>query len=111
MGGHYDADEVKSCWLALTDGDPMIFVRIFCLLPYLPGGQTDPLSRAIMETFVTRLVHEKYAAIYAKVLGALKNLHKVKADSPALVNFITLAKWVNTEAANRIAKDIGMAAP
>ena len=111
MGGHYDADEVKSCWLALTDGDPMIFVRIFCLLPYLPNGQTDPLSRAIMETFVTRLVHEKYVAIYSKVLGALKNLHKVKADSPALVNFITLAKWVDTEAAKRIAKDIGMATP
>ena len=111
MGGHYDADEVKSCWLALTDGDPMIFVRIFCLLPYLPSGQTDPLSRAIMETFITRLVHEKYVAIYSKVLGALKNLHKVKADSPALVNFITLAKWVDTEAAKRIVKDIGMATP
>ena len=108
MGGRYDADEVKACWLVLTESDPMIFVRIFCLLPYLPNGQTDPLARAMMETFITRLVHEKYVAIYTKVLGALKNLHKVKADSPALVNFITLTKWVDPAAAKGIAKDIGM---
>ena len=110
MGGRYDADEVKACWLVLTENDPMIFVRVFCLLPYLPNGQSDPLARAMMETFITRLVHEKYAPIYAKVLGALKNLYKVKSDSPALVNFVTFTKWVDTEAAKRLARDIGMAA-
>jgi len=111
MHGRYDADEVKLCWLVLTEADPMVFVRIFCLLPYLPDGQTDPLARAMMETFITRLVHEKYAATYAKVLGALKNLFKVKADSPALVNFITLAKWVDPDAASRLARDIGISPP
>lgn len=110
MGGRYDADEVKACWLVLTESDPMIFVRIFCLLPYLPNGQTDPLARPMMETFITRLVHEKYAAVYNKVLGALKNLHKVKADSPALINFISLTKWVDAEAAKQITKDIGIVA-
>ena len=86
----------------------MIFVRLFCLFPYLPDGQTDPLARAILETFVTRLTHEKYAATYAKVVHALRNLFKVKADSPALVNFLALVKWVDAAAAEKIAKDIGI---
>ena len=111
LTNRYDAEEVKACWLTLTDHDPMIFVRIFCLLPYLPDGQTDPTARPVMETFITRLTHEKYAAIYAKVLVALKNLHKVKADSPALINFITLTKWVDPAAAAQIARDIGMIMP
>ncbi|HZI30741.1 MAG TPA: hypothetical protein VFF11_00265, partial [Candidatus Binatia bacterium] len=38
MHGNYDADEVKACWLALTDTDPMVFVRVFCLFPYLADG-------------------------------------------------------------------------
>jgi hypothetical protein len=108
MNGLYDASEVKLCWLALTEIDPMVFVRVFCLLPYLPNGQTDPLARAMMETFATRLIHEKYAATYAKVISALKNMFKVKADSPTLINFIALVKWVNSEAATRLAHDIGL---
>jgi hypothetical protein len=108
MNGIYDAAEVKHCWLALTETDPMVFVRVFCLLPYLPNGQTDPLAHAMMETFTTRLVHEKYAATYVKLIGALKNLFKVKADSPALINFIALIKWVNPEAASHLAHDIGL---
>jgi len=86
----------------------MIFVRVYCLFPYLPNGQTDPLARAILETFANRLTHEKYAAVYAKVVTALRNLFKVKADSPALVNFINLVKWVDPHSADKIAKDIGM---
>lgn len=109
LHNRYEADEVKACWLVLTEADAMIFVRVFCLFPYMPDGQADPLARPILETFVTRLIHEKYAATYAKVLGALKNLHKVKADSPALVNFVALVKWVDSEAAAKLAKDIGMA--
>ena len=108
LGGRYDADEVKACWLVLTESDPMIFVRVYCLFPYLPNGQTDPLARAILETFANRLTHEKYAAVYAKVVTALRNLFKVKADSPALVNFINLVKWVDPHSADKIAKDIGM---
>jgi hypothetical protein len=108
LGGRYDADEVKACWLVLTESDPMVFVRVYCLFPYLPNGQTDPLARAILETFANRLTHEKYAAIYTKVVTALRNLFKVKADSPALVNFINLVKWVDPHSADKISKDIGM---
>jgi len=110
LHGRYEADEVKACWLVLTEADALVFVRVFCLFPYMPDGQADPLARPILETFVTRLMHEKYAATYAKVIAALKNLHKVKADSPALVNFVALVKWVDGEAAAKLAKDIGMTA-
>jgi hypothetical protein len=108
MHGNYDADEVKACWLTLTDTDPLVFVRVFCLLPYLPDGQTDPLARAVLETFVTRLTHEKYADVYTRTIQALQNIHKVKADSPVLVNFVSLVKWVDPHAAEKISKDIGM---
>ncbi len=107
----YDADEIKASWMVLTESDPLVFVRVFCLLPYLPDGTTDPVARAVLETYTTRLTHEKYAAIYAKVLNALKNLYKVKADSPALVNFIALTKWVDAASADKIVSDIGMTAP
>ena len=107
----YDSDEVKQSWLALTEADPMALVRIFCLLPYLPDGQTDPMAQAIMESYVSRLTHEKYAETYAKVVHALRNLFKVKPDSPALMNFISLVKWVNPEAAEKLSQDVGLPAP
>ncbi|MGB7767464.1 MAG: hypothetical protein WBN22_01235 [Verrucomicrobiia bacterium] len=107
----YDADEVKQSWLALMEADPMALVRIFCLLPYLPDGQTDPMAQAVMESYISRLTHEKYADTYARVVNALRNLFKVKPDSPALVNFITLVKWVNAEAAAKLSQDIGLTAP
>jgi hypothetical protein len=104
----YDDDEVKQSWLTLAESDPMVFVRVFCLLPYLPDGQTDPIARAVLESYANRLTHEKYAATYTKVIGALKNLFKVKADSPALVNFIALVKWVDPASAEKISHDIGV---
>ena len=104
----YDADELKLCWSTMAETDALVFMRVFCLLPYLPDGQTDPIARAVLESLVTRLTHEKYAATYSKVLKALHNLFKVKADSPALLNFIALVKWVDPEAASRLAHDIGM---
>ncbi len=106
----YDSDEVKQSWLILAESDPMSLVRVFCLLPYLPDGQTDPIARAVLESYANRLTHEKYAATYVKVVHALKNLYKVKADSPALVNFLALVKWVDPASAEKLAKDIGMAA-
>jgi len=106
----YDADEVKQSWLILAESDPMSLVRVFCLLPYLPDGQTDPVARAVLESYSNRLTHEKYAATYTRVINALKNLYKVKADSPALVNFIALVKWVDPASAEKIVKDIGMPA-
>jgi len=104
----YDADEIKQSWLALTAAEPLALVRIFCLLPYLPDGRTDPMAQAILESYVSRLTHEKYAETYTKVVHALKNLFKVKPDSPALVNFISLVKWVNPEAAEKLSQDVGV---
>ena len=111
LHARYDSDEVKLSLLVLSESDAMALVRVFCLLPYLPDGQTDPIARAVLESYATRLTHEKYAATYTKVVGALRNLFKVKADSPTLVNFIALVKWVDTDAAIRLARDIGMGAP
>ncbi len=31
----YDADEVKLSWLILSESEPLAFIRIFCLLPYM----------------------------------------------------------------------------
>jgi hypothetical protein len=104
----YDADELKQSWLTMTGTDPMSFIRIFCLLPYLPDGQTDLTVRPVLESFVQRLLHEKYAATYAKILTTLRNMFKARADGPALVNFIALVKWIDPEAAAKLAKDIGM---
>ena len=89
----------------------MSLVRVFCLLPYLADGQTDPVARAVLESYANRLTHEKYAPTYNKVVHALRNMFKVKADSPALVNFITLVKWVDPASAAKIAHDVGMPPP
>jgi hypothetical protein len=32
----------------------------------------------------------------------------VKADSPALVNFLALVKWVDPDSAEKISRDIGV---
>ena len=87
----------------------MSLVRVFCLLPYLPDGQTDPLARAILESYANRLTHEKYALAYGRVVHALRNVYKVKPDSPALVNFIALVRWVDSASAEKLTRDIGMA--
>jgi len=106
----YDADEVKQSWLTLTGTDPMSFIRIFCLMPYLPDGKTDLTIRPVLESYVQRLLHEKYAATYAKVLTTLRNMFQARADGPVLVNFIALVKWIDPESAAKLAKDIGMPA-
>ena len=106
----YDTDEVKQSWLVLSESDPMSFVRVFSLLPYLPDGQTDPIARAVLEAYTNRLTHEKYAATYVSVIGALRKLYKVKADSPALVNFLALVRWVDPAGAEQIARDVGLPA-
>ena len=110
LHARYDADEVKQSWLTLTGTDPMSFIRIFCLLPYLPDGKTDMTVRPVLESYVQRLLHEKYAATYTKILTTLRNMFKARADGPALVNFIALVKWIDPEAAAKLTKDIGMPA-
>ncbi len=104
----YDSDEVKQSWITLVESEPIAFIRTFCQLPYLADGRTDPIARAVLETYVTRLTHEKYAGTYAKVLSSLKNMFKAKADSPTLLNFIALVKWVDAESATRLSRDIGL---
>jgi hypothetical protein len=104
----YDADEMKQSWVILSEADPISFIRVFCQLPYLADGTTDPVARAVMETYVTRLTHEKYAAAYNKVLTSLKNMFKANPNSPTLVNFLALVRWLDHDAANKISNDIGM---
>jgi hypothetical protein len=111
LHANYDADEVKQSWMTLTATDPMSLVRTFCQLPYLPDGSTDPVARAVMESYASRLMHEKYVDIYSKVVKSLTNMFKVKPDSPTLINFLNLLKWVDPEAEKKMSADIGIPAP
>jgi hypothetical protein len=108
LNSKYDADEIRQSWLALTEADPISLIRIFCHVPYRPDGKTDPIARPVIETYVTRLLHEKYASTYKKVVNSLKNMFTAKPDSPTLVNFLALVRWVDPNAANKISTDIGM---
>jgi hypothetical protein len=107
----YDGDEVKQSWITLTTTDPMSLVRTFCQLPYQTDGTTDPVARAVMESYASRLMHEKYADIYTKIVKNLANMFKVKPDSPTLVNFLNMLKWVDAEAEKKMRADIGIPAP
>ena len=106
----YDSDEIKQSWLMLAEADPISFIRTFCQLPYLPTGKTDSIAQPVLESYVIRLTHEKYAATYGKVVVSLKNMFKAKPDSPTLVNFISLVRWVDAAAADKLSGDIGMLA-
>ncbi len=110
LHAHYDADEVKQSWVILLEADVISLIRIFCQLPYLADGSSDPIARAVMETYVTRLTHQKYAATYGKVINSLRNMFKAKPDSPTLLNFVSLVKWVDAEAAHKLCADIGLPA-
>jgi hypothetical protein len=110
LNAKYDADELKESWLTLTESDPVSFIRIFCQMPYRSDGKTDPIAQTVMETYVTRLTHPKYAAIHQKVMNSLKNMFKANPNAPVLLNFVSLVKWVSPDAANKISADIGMPA-
>jgi hypothetical protein len=111
LNARYDADEIRQSWLALTEADPISLIRIFCQIPYRADGKTDSIARPVIETYVTRLLHEKYAATYKKVVNSLRNTFAAKPDSPTLLNFLALVRWVDPAAADRICADIGMAVP
>jgi len=102
----YDSDEMKQSWVTLTEAPPITFINVFCQLPYLPDGSTDPVARALMETYVTRLTHEKYAVIYNKIVNSLRIMHR--QNSPTLANFVALVKWLDPNAAHKLNADIGM---
>jgi hypothetical protein len=104
----YDSEEIKQSWVTLTEAEPMSMIKIFCAMPYRSDGRTDPIAQTIMETYITRLTHEKYAATYQKVVNSLRSLFHAKPDSPTLLNFMALAKWANAEMASKIYADVGM---
>jgi hypothetical protein len=110
LHARYDAEELRQSWITLTEADPIALIRIFCQLPYRGDGKTDPIAQTVLQSYVSRLTHEKYAAIYQKVVTSLRNLFKVKSDSPTLLNFVALVKWADPEAAAKLGSDIGLGA-
>jgi len=108
LRAYFDHDEIRQSWVVLTESDPLSFIRIFCQLPYLKDGSSDPVMRTVVETYVSRLMHEKYVATYNKVVHSLRNLHKAKPDSPTLLNFVALVRWISPEAADKVCADVGM---
>lgn len=106
----YDADEIRQSWIVLAETDPISLIRIICQLPYLPNGKTDPIARTVLEIYVARLTHEKYAATYQKVVNSLRNMYHAKHDSPTLLNFLALVRWTSPEAADQVQTAIGIPA-
>ena len=110
LNAKYDSDELRQSWLTLIEADTMSFIRTFCQIPYRSNGSTDPIARAVIETYVTRLLHEKYASTYNKVVNSLKTMYAARPDNPTLLNFTALVRWVSPEAAAKLSADIGMPA-
>lgn len=111
LNAKYDAEEIRQSWITLISADPMSLIKIFCHVPYRADGKTDAIARPVIETYVSRLTHEKYAATYKKVVNSLKNMFHAKPDSSTLQNFLALVRWVNPDAAGKLSADIGMAVP
>ena len=76
----YDTDEIRQSWITLTEADPMSLIRICCQLPFRADGKTDPIARTVMETYVARLTHEKYAGTYHKIVNSLRTMFHAKPD-------------------------------
>lgn len=108
LNSKYNADEIRQSWITLTEADSMTLIRVICHLPYLPSGKTDPIARPVLETYVSRLTHEKYASTLHKVVNSLKGMFKAKPDSPTLMNFLALVRWVDPGAADRLSAEIGI---
>ena len=111
LNAKYEAEELKQSWMALIETEPMSLIRIFCQLPYRADGKTDPIARTVLESYLTRLTHEKYASTYNKVVNSLRNMFSAKPDSPTLLNFMALSKWASPEAAHKLCTDVGMPVP
>ncbi len=109
LNAKYDADEIRRSWLALIEADSIALIRVFCQIPYLADGKTDAIALPVIETYVSRLTHEKYAAVYHKVVNSLKSMFHARPDNPTLLNFLALVQWANPEAANKLRRDVGMA--
>jgi hypothetical protein len=110
LNAKYDAEEIRQSWITLSEAEPLMLIRIFCHVPYLPNGKTDPIAQTVIESYVSRLIHEKYAPTYRKVIKSLKSMFAAKPDSPTLLTFMGLVKWASPEAAKKIGTDIGVPA-
>ena len=110
LHARYDADELRQSWITLTEADTIALIKIFCQLPYQASGKTDPIARTVIETYVSRLTHEKYAGTYHKVANSLKSMFHVRPDNTTLLTFLALVRWTDPAAANKLCADIGMPA-
>ncbi len=108
LNARYDSDEVRQSWLVLVEADPITIIKVICQLPYLPDGRTDPIARTVLESYVTRLTHEKYLTTYNKVVNSLKTMFSARPDNPTLLNFLALVKWVSPDSVGRLQAGIGM---
>ena len=106
----FDADELKQSWIVLIEADVITLIKTFCQIPYLPDGTTDSIARNVMETYVIRLTHEKYAATYQKVVNSLKSMLKANPGNAMPFNFVALIKWVDPEAAKKLSDDVQLPA-
>jgi hypothetical protein len=111
LNAKYDADEIWQSWLALIEADAFALIRIFCQLPYRADGKTDAIARPVIETYVSRLAHEKYAAIYQKVVNSLRTMHHTRPDNPTLLNFLALVRWADPNTANKLGAEVGIPSP
>ena len=111
LNAKYDADEIRQSWLALIEADSIGFIRIFCQIPYRPDGATDAIALPVIETYVSRLTHEKYAPTYHRLVNSLRSMFQAKPDNPTLLTFMALVRWANPEAANKLYADVGMPVP
>ena len=57
----YDADEIRQSWITLTECRPHVLDKNLLSVALRADGKTDPIAHTVMETYVTRLTHEKYA--------------------------------------------------
>lgn len=108
LHAHYNADELRQSWLALSTADPMTLIRVCSALPYGKDGRTDPIVHPVLQSYVSRLMHDKYAAVYQRVVNSLRQIHKVRPDSPTLQNFLAVVRWVDPAAAARLTADVGL---
>jgi hypothetical protein len=108
LNARYDADEIRQSWVTLIEADALSLIKIICQLPYLPTGKTDPIARPVLETYMTRLTHAKYASTYNKVVNSLRAMFTAKPDNAVLLNFLALVRWASPETADKLTIDIGI---
>jgi hypothetical protein len=111
LNARYDAEEIRQSWLTLIEADSIALIRIFCQVPYRADGRTDAIAMPVIEAYVSRLTHQKYAPVYCKVVNSLRSMFHARPDNPTLVTFLALVRWAHPEAAVKLYADVGMPVP